>query len=157
MNTLTAFLNFVFVPGVAYGAQLARGALGITLVMFWSASPSGAFFGQDFNVECTSLKTCTGNGDCVPTERVVVITLRNVPPPYPEGNKFWPVEMTVDGMKHNADLFTESGPVFWDEMPATGNFLYLLIGGEAQLLWHRNDFRAGTTELTFMQCKDIPE
>jgi branched-chain amino acid transport system permease protein len=32
LNALTAFLNFVFVPGVAYGAQLALGALGITLI-----------------------------------------------------------------------------------------------------------------------------
>ncbi len=32
LNALIAFLNFVFVPGVAYGAQLALGALGITLI-----------------------------------------------------------------------------------------------------------------------------
>jgi branched-chain amino acid transport system permease protein len=32
LNALVAFLNFVFVPGVAYGAQLALGALGITLI-----------------------------------------------------------------------------------------------------------------------------
>ncbi len=32
LNALTAFLNFVFVPGVAYGAQLALGALGVTLI-----------------------------------------------------------------------------------------------------------------------------
>jgi branched-chain amino acid transport system permease protein len=32
LNAITAFLNFVFVPGLAYGAQLALGALGITLI-----------------------------------------------------------------------------------------------------------------------------
>lgn len=32
LNGLVAFLNFVFVPGLAYGAQLALGALGVTLV-----------------------------------------------------------------------------------------------------------------------------
>jgi branched-chain amino acid transport system permease protein len=32
LNALVAFLNFVFVPGLAYGAQLALGALGVTLV-----------------------------------------------------------------------------------------------------------------------------
>jgi branched-chain amino acid transport system permease protein len=32
LNALITFLNFVFVPGVAYGAQLALGALGITLI-----------------------------------------------------------------------------------------------------------------------------
>ena len=32
LNALVAFLNFVFVPGVAYGAQLALGALGVTLI-----------------------------------------------------------------------------------------------------------------------------
>ncbi|MCC6864405.1 MAG: branched-chain amino acid ABC transporter permease [Rhodobacteraceae bacterium] len=32
LNALIAFLNFVFVPGLAYGAQLALGALGITLI-----------------------------------------------------------------------------------------------------------------------------
>ena len=32
LNALTAFANFVFVPGVAYGAQLALGALGVTLI-----------------------------------------------------------------------------------------------------------------------------
>jgi len=31
LNALVAFLNFVFVPAVAYGAQLALGALGATL------------------------------------------------------------------------------------------------------------------------------
>ncbi len=31
-NALVVFLNFVFVPGLAYGAQLALGALGVTLV-----------------------------------------------------------------------------------------------------------------------------
>jgi branched-chain amino acid transport system permease protein len=32
LNALVAFANFVFVPGVAYGAQLALGALGVTLI-----------------------------------------------------------------------------------------------------------------------------
>ena len=32
LNALIVFLNFVFVPGLAYGAQLALGALGVTLV-----------------------------------------------------------------------------------------------------------------------------
>ena len=32
LNALVTFLNFVFVPGLAYGAQLALGALGVTLV-----------------------------------------------------------------------------------------------------------------------------
>ena len=32
LNALAAFLNFVFVPAVAYGAQLALGALGVTLI-----------------------------------------------------------------------------------------------------------------------------
>ncbi|KIN61076.1 Branched-chain amino acid ABC transporter, permease protein [Sulfitobacter noctilucae] len=32
LNALVAFLNYVFVPGVAYGSQLALGALGVTLV-----------------------------------------------------------------------------------------------------------------------------
>ncbi len=32
LNALVAFLNFVFVPGLAYGSQLALGALGLTLV-----------------------------------------------------------------------------------------------------------------------------
>ncbi|MDP2739798.1 MAG: branched-chain amino acid ABC transporter permease [Pseudorhodobacter sp.] len=32
LNALVAFANFVFVPGIAYGAQLALGALGVTLV-----------------------------------------------------------------------------------------------------------------------------
>jgi len=32
LNALVAFLNYVFVPGLAYGAQLALGALGVTLV-----------------------------------------------------------------------------------------------------------------------------
>jgi branched-chain amino acid transport system permease protein len=32
LNALVAFLNFVFIPGLAYGAQLALGALGATLV-----------------------------------------------------------------------------------------------------------------------------
>ena len=32
LNALVAFLNFVFIPGVAYGSQLALGALGVTLV-----------------------------------------------------------------------------------------------------------------------------
>ncbi|WP_298291348.1 branched-chain amino acid ABC transporter permease [uncultured Litoreibacter sp.] len=32
LNALVAFANFVFVPGFAYGAQLALGALGVTLV-----------------------------------------------------------------------------------------------------------------------------
>jgi len=32
LNALVVFANFVFVPGLAYGAQLALGALGVTLV-----------------------------------------------------------------------------------------------------------------------------
>jgi len=32
LNGLVTFLNFVFVPGLAYGAQLALGALGATLI-----------------------------------------------------------------------------------------------------------------------------
>lgn len=32
LNALVAFLNFVFVPALAYGAQLALGALGVTLI-----------------------------------------------------------------------------------------------------------------------------
>jgi branched-chain amino acid transport system permease protein len=32
LNALITFLNFVFIPGVAYGAQLALGALGVTLI-----------------------------------------------------------------------------------------------------------------------------
>jgi branched-chain amino acid transport system permease protein len=32
LNGLVAFANFVFVPAVAYGAQLALGALGVTLI-----------------------------------------------------------------------------------------------------------------------------
>ncbi len=32
LNALVAFTNFVFVPGLAYGAQLALGALGVTLI-----------------------------------------------------------------------------------------------------------------------------
>ncbi len=32
LNALTAFLNYVFIPGLAYGSQLALGALGVTLV-----------------------------------------------------------------------------------------------------------------------------
>jgi branched-chain amino acid transport system permease protein len=32
LNALVAFLNFMFIPGLAYGAQLALGALGVTLV-----------------------------------------------------------------------------------------------------------------------------
>ena len=32
LNALVAFLNFVFNPGLAYGAQLALGALGVTLI-----------------------------------------------------------------------------------------------------------------------------
>jgi len=32
LNAIVAFANFVFVPGLAYGAQLAIGALGVTLV-----------------------------------------------------------------------------------------------------------------------------
>ncbi|MGL5009157.1 MAG: ABC transporter permease subunit, partial [Paracoccaceae bacterium] len=32
LNALIVFLNFVFVPGIAYGAQLALGALGVTLI-----------------------------------------------------------------------------------------------------------------------------
>ena len=32
LNALVAFLNFVFIPAAAYGAQLALGALGVTLI-----------------------------------------------------------------------------------------------------------------------------
>ena len=32
LNALVAFLNFVFIPATAYGAQLALGALGATLI-----------------------------------------------------------------------------------------------------------------------------
>jgi len=32
LNALVAFLNFVFVPAMTYGAQLALGALGVTLI-----------------------------------------------------------------------------------------------------------------------------
>ncbi len=32
LNALVLFANFVFVPGLAYGAQLALGALGVTLI-----------------------------------------------------------------------------------------------------------------------------
>jgi branched-chain amino acid transport system permease protein len=32
LNALVAFLNFVVIPGTAYGAQLAIGALGVTLI-----------------------------------------------------------------------------------------------------------------------------
>ncbi|MEM6304813.1 MAG: branched-chain amino acid ABC transporter permease [Pseudomonadota bacterium] len=32
LNAIVAFANFVFIPGLAYGAQLALGALGVTLV-----------------------------------------------------------------------------------------------------------------------------
>ncbi len=32
LNAVVAFLNFVFIPGLAYGSQLALGALGLTLV-----------------------------------------------------------------------------------------------------------------------------
>ena len=32
LNALIAFLNFVFIPGLAYGSQLALGALGVTLI-----------------------------------------------------------------------------------------------------------------------------
>ena len=32
VNALVAFLNFVFIPGLSYGAQIALGALGVTLI-----------------------------------------------------------------------------------------------------------------------------
>ena len=32
LNAIVLFANFVFVPGLAYGSQLALGALGVTLV-----------------------------------------------------------------------------------------------------------------------------
>ena len=32
LNAIVAFANFVFIPGLAYGAQLALGALGVTLI-----------------------------------------------------------------------------------------------------------------------------
>ena len=32
LNALVAFTNFVIVPGASYGAQLALGALGVTLI-----------------------------------------------------------------------------------------------------------------------------
>ena len=34
LNALITLLNFVVIPGAAYGAQLALGALGVTLVFF---------------------------------------------------------------------------------------------------------------------------
>ena len=32
LNAIVAFLNYVFIPGLAYGSQLALGALGVTLI-----------------------------------------------------------------------------------------------------------------------------
>ena len=32
LNAIVALLNFVVVPGIAYGSQLAIGALGVTLI-----------------------------------------------------------------------------------------------------------------------------
>ena len=32
LNAIVALLNFVIIPGVAYGSQLALGALGVTLI-----------------------------------------------------------------------------------------------------------------------------
>ena len=32
LNAIVAFSNYVLVPGAAYGAQLALGALGVTLI-----------------------------------------------------------------------------------------------------------------------------
>ncbi len=32
LNAIVAFLNYVFIPGLSYGSQLALGALGLTLV-----------------------------------------------------------------------------------------------------------------------------
>jgi len=32
LNAIVALANFVLVPGIAYGAQLALGALGVTLI-----------------------------------------------------------------------------------------------------------------------------
>ena len=32
LNALVAFLNFVVIPAASYGAQLAVGALGVTLI-----------------------------------------------------------------------------------------------------------------------------
>ena len=34
LNALVALLNFVLIPGVAYGSQLALGALGVTLIFY---------------------------------------------------------------------------------------------------------------------------
>ena len=31
LNALVAFLNFVFIPGLAYGSQLALGALALSI------------------------------------------------------------------------------------------------------------------------------
>ena len=33
LNALIVFSNFVFIPAMAYGSQLALGALGVTLIM----------------------------------------------------------------------------------------------------------------------------
>ena len=42
LNGIVAFANFVFVPGLAYGAQLAIGALGVTLIVLYLRSGKSA-------------------------------------------------------------------------------------------------------------------
>jgi hypothetical protein len=123
------------------------------LISFW-ASQALAFFGTDLNLKCASVKTCEGNGDCLPIDLTVEFNLEHIPPPYPEGTSSWPVRITVDGMKHNADMFTESGPVVWSGA-GTGNFLYLVPGEHGGLVWQRSNFVANTGELIFMQCEAI--
>ena len=44
LNALVVFSNFVFIPALAYGSQLALGALGVTLIygiclLYTSPSP----------------------------------------------------------------------------------------------------------------------
>jgi branched-chain amino acid transport system permease protein len=39
LNALVLMTNFVFVPALAYGSQLALGALGVTLVFGICGSP----------------------------------------------------------------------------------------------------------------------
>ena len=41
LNGIVAFLNYVFVPGVAYGSQLALGALGAALPLPAAAATPG--------------------------------------------------------------------------------------------------------------------
>ncbi|NBO20916.1 MAG: branched-chain amino acid ABC transporter permease, partial [Rhodobacteraceae bacterium] len=63
LNALVAFLNFVFVPALAYGSQLALGALGLTLVYavlrfsnFAQGDPSRNF-GQHYGITAGPLPT----------------------------------------------------------------------------------------------------